>query len=169
MSQQIPAICIRRATCEDAPEILACLRSAFEAYRHLYTPAAFLDTVLTPQTIQERLAAMVVFVAVTPSSHIVGTIACNVINQQEGHLRGMAVCPEWCGTGVAAQLLHHAELHLRSSNCTRITLDTTEPLQRAMWFYEKHGYRRSGKISDFFGMALFEYHKALRLNDTSEN
>jgi len=30
-----------------------------------------------------------------------------------------------------------------------------------MRFYEKFGYRRSGKISDFFGMSLFEYGKCL--------
>jgi len=28
-----------------------------------------------------------------------------------------------------------------------------------MRFYEKHGYRRSGKVSDFFGMPLVEYVK----------
>lgn len=28
-----------------------------------------------------------------------------------------------------------------------------------MTFYEKHGYRRSGTIRDFFGMPLFEYVK----------
>jgi len=34
-------------------------------------------------------------------------------------------------------------------------------LERAMRFYEKHGYRRSSKVSDFFGMPLFEYVKTL--------
>jgi hypothetical protein len=46
-------------------------------------------------------------------------------------------------------------------------LDTTEPLQRAMGFYEKHGYRRSGKVSDFFGMPLVEYQKVLLPGDGS--
>jgi len=31
-----------------------------------------------------------------------------------------------------------------------------------MRFYERHGYRRSGKIGDFFGMALIEYVKVLK-------
>jgi len=31
-----------------------------------------------------------------------------------------------------------------------------------MRFYEKHGYRRSGKVSDFFGMPLVEYAKPLQ-------
>jgi ribosomal protein S18 acetylase RimI-like enzyme len=62
--------------------------------------------------------------------------------------------------------LNHAEAELRRQHCTRITLDTTEPLQRAMSFYEKFGFRRSGKISNFFGMPLFEYQKSLRPNRT---
>ena len=61
--QQSATICIRRATSENAPGILACLREAFEDYRQFYTPDAFLDTVLTPETIHERLAKMIVFVA----------------------------------------------------------------------------------------------------------
>jgi len=164
--QQSATISIRRATSDDAPGILACLREAFKDYRHSYTPDAFLDTVLTPETIHERLAKMIVFVAVSPSRQIAGTIACNVVNHDEGHLRGMAVCLAWRGTGLAAQLLSHAESELRRRKCARITLDTTEPLKRAMRFYEKHGYRRSGKISDFFGMPLFEYQKPLVREDT---
>jgi GNAT superfamily N-acetyltransferase len=79
----------------------------------------------------------------------------------EGHLRGMAVLPGWQGTGVADRLLAEIEAHLKRQGCTRITLDTTEPLERAMRFYERHGYSRSGRISDFFGMRLLEYHKYL--------
>ncbi len=164
--QQSATISIRRATSEDAPGILACLREAFEDYRQFYTPGAFLDTVLTPETIHERLAKTIVFVAVSPSRQIAGTIACNVVNREEGHLRGMAVSPAWRGTSLASQLLSHAESELRRRKCARITLDTTEPLKRAMRFYERHGYHRSGKVSDFFGMPLFEYDKPLVREDT---
>jgi len=52
-------------------------------------------------------------------------------------------------------------MELRLSGCVRITLDTTEPLERAMRFYEKNGYRRSGRVSDFFEMPLIEYQKTL--------
>ncbi len=154
-------ISIRKATSEDAAQILACLRAAFEDYRQQYTPGGFLDTVLTPETIQERLVAMIVFVAVNESGEVVGTIACNLVSAEEGHLRGMAALPSLHGSGIAGQLLRHAEEELRARKCTRITLDTTEPLQHAMRFYEKRGYRRSGKISDFFGMPLVEYQKVL--------
>ncbi|HEY6943911.1 MAG TPA: GNAT family N-acetyltransferase [Candidatus Acidoferrum sp.] len=161
MQTQIPGISIRKAMEEDAPGILDCLREAFEEFRTRYTPEGFLDTVLTMETLQERLGKMSVFVAVNSANQVVGTIACNALSSGEGHLRGMAVLPSMRGNGVAAQLLREAEAELRLRCCTRVTLDTTEPLERAMRFYEKNGYRRSRRASDFFGMPLFEYEKSL--------
>jgi GNAT superfamily N-acetyltransferase len=150
---------IRRANSKDAAGILACLHAAFAPYRDFYSPTAYLDTVLTPESLQDRFIQMQVFVAATSSGQIVGTIACQALSRGEGHLRGMAVLPTCQGAGIAAQLLACAEAELSRQNCTRITLDTTAPLERAMRFYEKSGYRRSGKTTDFFGMPLFEYEK----------
>lgn len=165
-SPSVSAILIRSATNTDAPEILACLHAAFAPYRDFYTPEAFLDTVLTPETLQDRFANMQVFVAETSSGQIIGTIACQAMNHGEGHLRGMGVLPTRLGTGIARQLLAYAEAELHRQNCTCITLDTTAPLERAKHFYEKFGYRRSGKITDFFGMPLFEFHKLLPTKDS---
>jgi GNAT superfamily N-acetyltransferase len=69
--------------------------------------------------------------------------------------------PEWRRLGVAAKLLAAIESYLSARGCKRITLDTTLPLQAAMKFYEKNGYRRSAKIADFFGIPLLEYVKHL--------
>ncbi|SRR6266550_6516796 len=44
----------RNATYEDCSAILECLRPAFAPYRESYTPEAFLDTVLTPETLAIR-------------------------------------------------------------------------------------------------------------------
>jgi ribosomal protein S18 acetylase RimI-like enzyme len=155
-------ISIRKATLSDAEAILACLREAFEPYRERYTREGFLDTVLTAETIRRRMSVMTIFVAVNVDSEIVGTVACGVVTPEEGHLRGMAVRPAWHGQGIAQQLLDVAEAELRRCNCRRVTLDTTEPLKRAIWFYEKNGFRSTGKIADFFGMPLFEYEKSLQ-------
>ena len=65
------------------------------------------------------------------------------------------------GCGVAAQLLKSVESELRDKKCQAIRLDTTEPLLQAIRFYEKKGFRPSGKIADFFGMPLLEYVKTL--------
>jgi GNAT superfamily N-acetyltransferase len=73
----------------------------------------------------------------------------------------MAVLPHWQGTGVAEELLQAAEAELSGNGCMRVTLDTTEPLTRAIRFYEMHGFAASGRVTDFFGMRLYEYSKAL--------
>ncbi len=124
MSQfALPAV--RKATPHDSAGILKCLHEAFEPYRGSYTPEAFADTVLTPETLQHRLASMCVVVAVSDSGEIVGTIGCLVVdplgdpkkeNSSEGHIRGMAVLPAWQGTGVAAWLLKTVESELRPAD-----------------------------------------------------
>ena len=154
-------IFIRRATADDVPGILECLAEAFEPFRGRYTPAAFTDTVLTPETLRQRLSSMSIFVATADPAEIVGTIACNVLSPREGHIRGMAVRPKWQGFDVAARLLSAADTELRCKGCSSISLDTTAPLGRAMRFYEKNGFRRSGKVTDFFGMPLYEFVKSL--------
>ena len=104
---------------------------------------------------------MSVFVATDETGEVVGTIGAAVIAPSEGHIRGMAVAPAWQGRGVAKQLLEAAESELAAKGCSRISLDTTEPLKRAIAFYENNGFRASGKITDFFGMRLYEYAKPL--------
>ncbi|HYR44487.1 MAG TPA: GNAT family N-acetyltransferase [Terriglobia bacterium] len=150
---------IRLATEADTDGVLTCLRAAFRPYESRYTPAAYQDTVLTRDSLHARLKAMSIFVAVTEGGAIVGTIACQILAGGEGHLRGMAVDPEWHGRGISQQLLERAELELKAQKCHRITLDTTEYLKPAIRFYERNGYRRSGKTADFFGMVIHEYVK----------
>ncbi|HTE89185.1 MAG TPA: GNAT family N-acetyltransferase, partial [Terriglobales bacterium] len=129
---------------EDAATMLKCLAAAFEPYRNHYSPPAFADTVLTNETVHFRLQQMRVLVA-TVAGNVVGTIAAAWHpDTREGHLRGMAVLPDWHGRGVAAKLLAAIEAWLLSRGCKRITLDTTLPLAAAMRVYEKHGYNRSG-------------------------
>ena len=152
---------VRKVILADKVQVLDCLQEAFNPFRDAYTPAAFLDTVLTPATLEQRFKTMSLFVAVDRAEDIVGTVGCGVATSGEGHLRGMAVRLDWQGAGVATELLQHAEAELARKGCACITLDTTEPLQRAMIFYEKHGYRRSGITRDFFGMPLLEYCKEL--------
>jgi GNAT superfamily N-acetyltransferase len=148
---------IRKATECDASQILECLRAAFEPYRNFYSPEAFADTTLTPDTLRNRLSTMCILVATTEPGEVIGTVAYSVIDRTDGHIRGMAVLPAWQGCAVAEQLLAAVEYELRARKCSRISLDTTEPLRTAIRFYEKKGFRRSGRIGDFFGMPLIEY------------
>ena len=155
-------VVIREAQKEEAEAIFACLNSAFEPFRSQYTAEAFNDTVPNAEAIRERMVHMKVYVAITSAGEIVGTIASGT-QGEEGHLRGMAICPPWQGRGIAEGLLATAEIDLLAAGCKRVTLDTTAPLERAMRFYRRSGFVPTGEISDFFGMPLYEYAKPLTM------
>ena len=157
--QNLGQFLIRPAKNGDEHGILRCLAAAFEPYRASYTPEAYADTVLDETSLAERLQRTHVLVA-PYTEEIAGTVAASQANG-EGHLRGMAVLPECRGNGLAAALLTGIEGWLHEHGCKRVTLNTTLPLQAAIKFYEKNGYRRSGQIADFFGMPLVEYVKEL--------
>ena len=153
---------IRSATEIDLPGVLRCLRVAFEPYRDQYTPEAFLDTVLTTKTARDRLVSMRVLVAEERSGEAIGTLAWRPESEGTGHLRGMAVVPDHQGTGAAQALLDIALREMTDRGISRVTLDTTPPLHRAIRFYERNGFRPSGRVSDFFGMPLTEWVRDLR-------
>ncbi len=125
-------VSIRGAVAADSQGVLDCLASAFEPFRDTYTPEAFRDTVLTAETIGRRLAEMSVYVAVDGGGRIIGTIGYQMIDGEEGHIRGMAVLQAHQGRGVARRLLEHVEEELRRRGCARISLDTTTPLKQAV-------------------------------------
>jgi len=154
-------IVVRPARRHDAAGILTCLGAAFEPYRRDYTDAAFADTVLDEAALRLRMDAMTVFVADDPDGALVGTVATAPIEPQHGHIRGMAVVPSWQGRGVAARLLRRALDELRAAGCSRVTLETTAVLVRAASFYEAHGFARTGRARDFFGMTVYEFERSL--------
>lgn len=159
---------VARATFDDSEAILRCLRAAFEPYRMQYTAAAYEDTVMTAETVRQRIATMTVLVARTESGPILGTIGA-AVRGSEGHIRGMAVVPSAQGTGIAGRLLDTIERELSVAGCSFVTLDTTAPLVRAVRFYERHGYVPSGTVTEFFGMPLFEYQKRLQAASVSQS
>ncbi len=152
-------IVIRQAESGDVESVRQCLVAAFEPYRSYYTAGAYLDTVPDEASVLQRVQKMHLLVAVAPEG-VVGTVGASLGNG-EGHLRGMAVRPEWHGTGLSALLLHTIETWVESHGCKRVTLDTVLPLQAAIRFYEKHGYRKTGRVSDLYGMPLVDYVKEI--------
>src|SRR5687767_7359148 len=137
-------ITIRKADVADLQDVRECLAEAFAPYRIDYTAEMFDNTVPSVAGLQDRLKEMTIWVATSEGVSVAGTIAAGVTGPAIGHLRGMAVRSAFHGRDVAAELLSVAEAELRRLGCVTATLDTTAPLQRAMAFYEKHGYRRSG-------------------------
>lgn len=157
------SLVVRAAGPEDATTVAECLRAAFAPYEGAYTAGAFADTVPSVDAVRDRIASTMVFVAIDDGV-VAGTVS-GEAHGSDGHLRGLAVSPSAQGRRVASRLLAHVERALADRGCTRVTLDTTEPLARAAAFYMGHGYARTGRVADFFGMPLFEYAKDLTARD----
>ncbi|HEU5180527.1 MAG TPA: GNAT family N-acetyltransferase [Candidatus Polarisedimenticolia bacterium] len=155
------AMNIRRASEADLPGVTECLAAAFEDYRGAYTEEAYRDTVLSGTDPQRRFREMTVLVAEDAAGRIVGTVAYRLIYSGEGHVRGMGVRPDQQGSGLAGRLLAAAEQGLREQGCLRVTLNTTEVLERARKFYRQQGYGTTGIVHDFYGMPLIEHDKTL--------
>jgi N-acetylglutamate synthase-like GNAT family acetyltransferase len=154
---------IRQANRDDAKGIHKVLLAAFEEYRHHYTPEGFSNTVMSEDAVKERMKEMVIYVAVGKKRNIIGTIGWQKIDEKEGHIRGMAVYPDWQGKkSPAAALLNTIEDDARSKGCLFLTLDTTVVLRRAGNFYRKHGFKKTGKTDNFFGSKIYEYSKHLK-------
>ncbi|MFX0058599.1 MAG: GNAT family N-acetyltransferase [Candidatus Hodarchaeota archaeon] len=153
---------IRRANVSDAQAIHKVLLAAFEEFRFYYSTEGFIDTVLSEQKAIDRINQMNVYVAVDWNANVIGTIGWERINNEEGHIRGMAVVPNWQGkNSPAAALLKEVKDDARSKGCSILTLDTTKILQRAQNFYQKHGFRKTGKTGDFYGSVIYEYAKEI--------
>ncbi len=155
MSGTSPAqVEIRFATVDDLPGMLECLAAAFEPFRARYTPEAFLHTVLDPELARARLAEMQVVVAIDGRHRVVGTVSWSRPSPDRAHLRGMAARPDVQGAGVAQSVLDWSIAELRKQGVRRVTLKTTEPLARAIRFYERNGFRPTGTVDDFHGMPV---------------
>ena len=153
---------IRKAKRKDAKGIHEVLLAAFEEFRYYYSPEGFHDTVLTTETVLKRIKSMTIFIAIDQNDFIIGTIGWKKLGSDEGHIRGMAVHPDLQGKGnIATDLLTSVENDARFHECSFLTLDTTEVLQRAQNFYRKNGFEKTGKIGDFFGSTIFEFKKRL--------
>lgn len=142
--------------------LLECLHSAFAPYRTDYSPGAFRDTTLTPASAHRRLRTMNVWAVVDRGGRVLATLSWVRESPGTAHLRGMAVLPSWQGTGLAQQLLDRVIVEIEREGIGGIALDTTRPLRRAARFYERNGFRRSGRVRDYFGMPLIEYRRDLR-------
>ena len=59
------------------------------------------------------------------------------------------------GRGVGSALM----AHLRAQTVRQILVGTWAAASWAIGFYERHGFRRSEEVRDFFGMPLIEYVK----------
>jgi putative acetyltransferase len=154
-----PVVRIRKAKPGDAAAIEWLLRESFREYEQDYTPEAFDITTPAKQEIEDRIKHWTVWVALRANA-IVGTVSAQP-DGQALHIRSMAVHPHMRGQGIGKLLLTRVEHFARTNRCTRLILDTTPFLKRAIRLYEGFGFGFTGTERKWFGTPLSAMAKPL--------
>jgi GNAT superfamily N-acetyltransferase len=150
---------IREATPADAGAISALLEQAFREFKALYTPEAFVATVLPESGVLIRLNEGPVWVAETDST-LIGTVSA-IWRSDSVMVRGMAVSPAARGFGVGGKLLSLTEDFTRQHGYRRLSLYTTAFLKPAIQLYQRAGFQFTGETSNPHGTELLRMAKAL--------
>ena len=152
-------ICIKKADIKNAKQIHSILLHAFKPYVNSYTKQAYQQTVLSPEIIKKRICntKIVVLIALYNDS-IIGTASIQKKNT-DLYLFSMAVDPLYQTIGVGTLLMNEIKTRALDMGCKCIFLETYHRLKKAIKFYNKHGFRRTGNTRDYYGITVFEMKK----------
>jgi N-acetylglutamate synthase-like GNAT family acetyltransferase len=154
-----PAISIRRAQQADAVAISSLLASSFAEFRHLYTPSAFVATVLPESEVLIRMGEGPVWVA-EQHGQVVGTVAA-LCMPDSIFVRGMAVHPATRGVGLGELLVNQAENLATEARRAVLALYTTAFLESAIRLYQRVGFKFTGEKINPHGTELLRMEKVL--------
>jgi GNAT superfamily N-acetyltransferase len=119
-------------------------------------PESFADTVAQAQALKEPdWRAMTrdgaIFLATTGQRAVGVAAGLPRPSPLERGLGAMWVAPPWRGRGVASMLADAVIAWARSQGCTRVGLWVPDDNTRARVFYERHGFRPTGRSRQFPG------------------
>ena len=151
---------IRRASPSDSHAIAEIFKEAFGPFQSGYTPAAYANTVVGKEVIQQRMQEGFSWVAVE-NDFTLGTVSATPT--WDGlYVTGMAVSPKAQGKKAGFKLMCSLEELATQRSDKRLYLYTTPFLDRAINLYEKFGFRRYGKPDEqWMGTTLIQFEKFL--------
>jgi GNAT superfamily N-acetyltransferase len=147
---------LRRATPDDAAEILSTLEEGFDGYR-AWAPRGWAPPVFTPAilaSVRERIGGDEAwYLLARDGAEVAGHAALDVTTREEPaplaagemYLAQMFVRARWHGSGVAAALMGGAIAEAARRGVVTMRLWTPERAARARSFYEREGWRATGR------------------------
>ena len=84
----------------------------------------------------------------TPGDLAVAVGRLHLNSPEEAQVRYMAVDPDWDRSGLGSRILQGLEAEARKRGAQRVVLNSRD---KAIGFYEKHGYTLSGEAGPLFG------------------
>jgi putative acetyltransferase len=137
-----PATEVRPVREADVSEVIAVVTRVLGEFGLRFGDGADTDAELHSLPNSYRDHGGELWVATDAAGHVVGT--CGVFPVADGtfELRKMYLLPRVRGQGLGQRLLDVALHWTRQRGATRVVLDTTEAMARAIEFYEKNGFVR---------------------------
>jgi putative acetyltransferase len=132
---------VRPAQAEDVTQLVALVREVLAEFGLEFGAGSETDAQLLELPASYERAGGRFWVA-QAENRLVGT--CGVYPLEPGvmELRKMYLARAARGGGLGRQLLAEAVSFARAARATRMVLDTVDQMERAIAFYEAHGFRR---------------------------
>ena len=147
----------KRAEIKEIYDIYQVLLKSFKPYEKSYTKKSFYATVLSVEKIKDRIIKNEYDVYVVKAgSNIVGTVSLKILDFSSLYIRSMAVLPDMQRSGIGRFILENINYIARDSKIEKLVLESSRPLQNALNFYEKYGFKKTGVTRDFYGVQVYE-------------
>ena len=147
----------KRAEIKEIYDIYQVLLKSFKPYVKFYTKKSFYATVLSVEKIKDRIIKNEYDVYVVKAgSNIVGTVSLKILDFSSLYIRSMAVLPDMQRSGIGRFILENINYIARDSKIEKLVLESSRPLQNALNFYEKYGFKKTGFTRDFYGVQVYE-------------
>jgi GNAT superfamily N-acetyltransferase len=132
---------VREVEAADVTEVVALVRDVLAEFGLQFGEGSPTDAELAALPASYRARGGAFWVALAEGA-IVGTCGVFPVAPATFELRKMYLRPATRGLGVGRALLETAVAWTRAQGGERLVLDTTEQMQRAIAFYESHGFVR---------------------------
>jgi|HubBroStandDraft_1064217.scaffolds.fasta_scaffold125910_2 putative acetyltransferase len=139
----MPVVEVRPVRAEDVPDVVRLVTRTLAEFGLQFGQGSKTDEELShlPASYADHGGAF--WVAVDANARILGTCGVFPVGMPgDFELRKMYLLEEARGTGAGRVLLDECALWTRAHGGKRLVLDTTEQMERAIAFYERHGFVR---------------------------
>jgi RimJ/RimL family protein N-acetyltransferase len=147
---------LREATIEDVPAIAALHRSGWrEGYGHLFTPDILERAIEKhcsrwPVVFRDPDFRQTTMLVVESEEGLTGFAHFGPAEDERTELYSFYVDPSHWGDGTAVEMMTGVRAILVSDGLTSVYLTTYGGVSRARRFYEKMGFRETGRVIDYY-------------------
>jgi len=152
---------LRRAKINEEYDIYDILIEAFEPYKKDFTLKGYKAAILNPDEFKKRIIENIFMVfVITLNKRIIGTVS--ILHKTDSfYIRSMAVHPDYQNKGIGFFILENISNFAKKEKIKKLSLESFKPLFKAVRFYEKYGFKKTGIIKDLCGNEIFEMIKEL--------